>query len=193
MLHASPLCWINDRCDNIFSERPGNKLRQFINWTVKNGRRGISLVILVIGIIYPAHSAARGLGMSADTFGQSSACPLCHRGADFSGSGHLTTTLSSQLVTGLLTCNHCRSRFVVGINGHCVRDPFSRPKSTPSPSQLRRQSWPIARLLRDAQSPLTALIGVLLFLGLTATPLRDRLPVRGAIESWPQLSLPGWR
>jgi hypothetical protein len=79
------------------------------------------------------------------------------------------------------------------MNGHCVRDPFSRRKNTPSPSQLRRQSWPIARLLRDAQSPLIALIGALLFLGLTATPLRDRLPVRGTIESWPQLGLPGWR
>jgi hypothetical protein len=78
------------------------------------------------------------------------------------------------------------------MNGHCVRDPFSR-RRTPSPSQLRRQSWPIARLLRDAQSPIAALIGVLLFLGLTATPLRDRLPVRGAMENWPQLSLPGWR
>jgi hypothetical protein len=149
------------------------------------------LVILVRGIIHPAHSAARGLGMSADTFGQSSACPLCHQGTGFGG--QLTATLSSQLVTGLLTCTHCRSRFVVGINGHCVRDPFSRPKSTPSPSQLRRQSWPLARLLRDAQSPLAVLMGVLLFLGLTATPLRDRLPVRGAIDSWPQLGLPGWR
>jgi hypothetical protein len=189
MLHTLPLCWINDRSDNIFSQRLSNKIRQFINRTVKNGRRGISLVILVTGIIHPAHSAARGLGMSADTFGQSIACPLCHRGADFAGG---TATLSSQLVTGLLTCNQCRSRFVVGINGHCVRDPFSRPKSTPSPSQLRRQSWPIARLLRDAQFPLV-LMGVLLFLGFTATPLRDRLPVRGAIESWPQLGLPGWR
>ncbi|NJM46429.1 MAG: hypothetical protein HC860_09815 [Alkalinema sp. RU_4_3] len=127
--------------------------------------------------------------MSADTYGQSSACPLC--GAGFNG-GPLTAKLSSQLVTGLLTCTHCRSRFVVGINGHCVRDPFSRRKSTPTSSQLRRQSWPIARFLRDAQAPLVV-VGVLLFLGLTATPLRDRLPVRGAIGTWPQLALPGWR
>jgi hypothetical protein len=131
--------------------------------------------------------------MGSNTFEQSSTfCPVCHRGIGYTGNGQLTVALSPQMMTGLLTCKHCRSRLVVSMNGHFVRDPFSR-RRTPSPSQLRRQSWPIARLLRDAQSPLVALVGVLLFLGLTATPLRERLPVRNAIASWPQLVLPGWR
>ncbi len=133
--------------------------------------------------------------MSADTFEQNAAfCPLCHRGGGYIGDGSfasaLNPALTPEMVTGLLTCPHCRSRFVVSMSGHCVRDPFLRRKA-PSPSQVRRQSWPIARFLRDAQLPIAASLSALLLLGMTAAPLRDRLPAPR--NPWPQLGLPGLR
>jgi hypothetical protein len=151
-------------------------------------------VITVLSVFHDGYAAMEGLGMSAETFEQNAAfCPICYRGAGYSGDGSfasaLNPALTPEMVTGLLTCPHCRSRFVVSMSGHCVRDPFLRRRA-PSPSQLRRQSWPIARFLRDAQIPIAASVAILL-LGMTATPLRDRLPL--ARNPWSQLTIPGIR
>ncbi|HTL90400.1 MAG TPA: hypothetical protein VL134_13450 [Leptolyngbya sp.] len=82
--------------------------------------------------------------MNADTFDRSSnTCPVCHHTGKFP---------SVESVGGLLTCPQCRSRLVVSLSGHYVRDPFAVRKSARklSAQQLRKQSRPIARILRDS-------------------------------------------
>jgi hypothetical protein len=70
-----------------------------------------------------------------------------------------------------LTCSHCRSQLVVGLHGQFVRDPFVR-RGAPSGRQLRRQSSPLARLLRDVQPPLAVILGSALLLGSATSLLR---------------------
>ncbi|MBE9011817.1 hypothetical protein IQ250_16560 [Pseudanabaenaceae cyanobacterium LEGE 13415] len=110
--------------------------------------------------------------MNADTFDRgSNVCPVCHR------NGGLPSVKS---VGGLLTCPHCRSRLVVSLSGHYVRDPFRTKKL--SSRQLRKQSRPIARILRDSgiakHSPLLAIVGSLLFVGFSMAVLSrvEKLP-----------------
>jgi len=103
--------------------------------------------------------------MNADTFDRgSAACPVCH---------HTEGLPSVKSVGGLLTCPHCRSRLVVSLSGHYVRDPFRTKKL--SSQQLRKQSRPIARILRDSgiakHSSLLAIIGSLIVVSFSITVL----------------------
>lgn len=98
--------------------------------------------------------------MNADTFGRHPlSCPVCHR------TGSLP---SVKMVNGLLTCPHCRSRLVVSLSGHYVRDPFSVKRLRPAETsrKLRQQSRPWARILRDSgilkHSSLIAMVSSLL-------------------------------
>ncbi|GAP93662.1 hypothetical protein NIES2104_01690 [Leptolyngbya sp. NIES-2104] len=80
----------------------------------------------------------------------------------------------------MLTCPHCRSRLVVSLSGHYVRDPFRTKKL--SSQQLRKQSRPIARIFRDSglakHSPLLAIVGSLLVVSFSMAVLSqvERLP-----------------
>jgi hypothetical protein len=105
--------------------------------------------------------------MNADTFDQRPLqCPVCH---------HVGRLPSVKMVSGLLTCPHCRSRLVVSLNGHYVRDPFSRNRSATTSKKLRQQSRPLARILRDSgiskHSPLIAMLGSLILVSFTMSML----------------------
>ncbi len=124
-------------------------------------------------------------------------CPVCHRGL-----GHPARPLGEQFARvfweqtedgrsphqGLLICQHCRQRVVVSWSGHYVRDPFILQKLAMGRS-LRRQSRPLARILRDVglarHSSIWAIVGGLILLGLTFSmaegPLLPELPKP---ESW---------
>ncbi|MGQ9870742.1 hypothetical protein [Leptodesmis sp.] len=78
--------------------------------------------------------------MNAPSFNtHSSSCPICHRPG---------ITPPHQVLTGLLTCHHCRARLVVSWSGHYVRDPFTLKHLT-AERTLRRSSHPLSRILRD--------------------------------------------
>ncbi|MGC8714038.1 MAG: hypothetical protein ACP5RH_16755 [Leptodesmis sp.] len=78
--------------------------------------------------------------MNAPSFDtHSSSCPICHRPG---------ITPPHQVLTGLLTCPHCRARLVVSWSGHYVRDPFTLKHLT-AERTLRRSSHPLSRMLRD--------------------------------------------
>jgi uncharacterized protein YbaR (Trm112 family) len=99
--------------------------------------------------------------MNADTFDRhSSPCPVCHQ---------MSGLQSVRMVNGLLTCPHCRQRLVVSMSGHYVRDPFLSKKEKVTGQMLRRQSRPLARILRDSgvskHSQFLALLGSLILLG----------------------------
>lgn len=66
-------------------------------------------------------------------------CPVCNR------SGHRNP---GEILGGLYTCPHCQARLVISWSGHYVRDPFSFKQLSVS-RLLRRQSSPVARILRD--------------------------------------------
>jgi len=119
--------------------------------------------------------------MNADIFDRpSSPCPVCHQ---MGGLRSLT------IVDGLLTCPYCRQRLVVSVSGHYVRDPFAFRQRVTS-QMLRRQSRPIARILRDSgiskHSSLLALLGSLLFFGFTMAALNEvshqRFPLQDKLE-----------
>jgi hypothetical protein len=81
--------------------------------------------------------------MSAHTFDSPiPSCPICRR----TGAVKINT-----VVHGLLTCKHCQERLVVSWSGHYVRDPFSRHLNhqLSAARMLRRESHPIARMVRD--------------------------------------------
>jgi hypothetical protein len=62
---------------------------------------------------------------------------------------------------GLYSCPYCQERLVVCQSGHYVRDPFTYNKQVTLSSSLRRQSRPLARILRDfviLKSPVIALV-----------------------------------
>ncbi len=119
--------------------------------------------------------------MNAYTFDRSSVpCPICHRAS---------VVPSVNLMQGLLTCPHCRSRFVVSVSGHYVRDPFAVKRPRTNGKTLRRQSRPIARIMRDTgiskHSPLIAIVSSLLALGVTMSFL-------GTASSSNWTVLPDW-
>jgi hypothetical protein len=61
---------------------------------------------------------------------------------------------------GLFNCPYCQEKLVVSQSGHYVRDPFALRQIIIS-SALRRQSRPLARILRDfilLKRPLLALV-----------------------------------
>ncbi|MBW4611735.1 MAG: hypothetical protein KME21_00325 [Desmonostoc vinosum HA7617-LM4] len=66
-------------------------------------------------------------------------CPICQRNA---------TPKPVKTCIGLFTCPYCQERMVVCHSGHYVRDPFTWKQIMIS-STLRRQSRPLARIIRD--------------------------------------------
>lgn len=77
-------------------------------------------------------------------------CPICQRN---------NRTQPVKTYMGLFTCPYCQEKLVVCKSGHYVRDPFTWKQIFIS-SALRRQSRPLARIIRDLvllQRPLVAL------------------------------------
>jgi hypothetical protein len=77
-------------------------------------------------------------------------CPICQRN---------NRTKPVKTYIGLFTCPYCQEKLVVCKSGHYVRDPFTWKQIVIS-SALRRQSKPLARIVRDLvllKRPLLAL------------------------------------
>ena len=89
-------------------------------------------------------------------------CPICQRNA---------TPKPVKTCIGLFTCPYCQERLVVCQSGHYVRDPFTLKQMMIS-SVLRRQSRPLARIIRDfvfLQRPVVALaVGGAIILSMVA-------------------------
>lgn len=120
--------------------------------------------------------------MNADTFDHPPVqCPVCH---------HVGRLPSVKMVSGLLTCPHCRSRLVVSLNGHYVRDPFSKKRSTTTSKKLRQQSRPWARILRDSgiskHSPLITMLGSLIVVSFTMSVLSRPGIQNVPLQNWVQ-------
>ncbi|MBD2270252.1 hypothetical protein H6F62_16215 [Anabaena sp. FACHB-1391] len=99
--------------------------------------------------------------MSTNTFDNHYVtCPICRR-------NNRTTPIRSYI--GLFTCPYCQEKLVVCQSGHYVRDPFIWRQMMIS-SDLRRQSRPLARMIRDFISikrPLLSLVlGSVVFLAI---------------------------
>ncbi len=99
--------------------------------------------------------------MSTNTFDNHYVtCPICQR-------NNRTTPIKSYI--GLFTCPYCQEKLVVCQSGHYVRDPFIWRQMMIS-SDLRRQSRPLARMIRDFISikrPLLSLaLGSVVFLAI---------------------------
>jgi uncharacterized protein YbaR (Trm112 family) len=99
--------------------------------------------------------------MSTNTFDNHYVtCPICRR-------NNRTTPIKSYI--GLFTCPYCQEKLVVCQSGHYVRDPFIWRQMMIS-SDLRRQSRPLARMIRDFISikrPLLSLVlGSVVFLAI---------------------------
>ncbi len=78
--------------------------------------------------------------MNTHTFGNYSVtCPICQR---------IGGLKQVKVGNGLFTCPHCQEQLVVTWSGHYVRDPH-KCKQVVIPQLLRRQSRPLARILRD--------------------------------------------
>lgn len=78
-------------------------------------------------------------------------CPICQK---HSPSPAVPTYI------GLFTCPYCQERLVVCQSGHYVRDPFNFKQIAIS-SAIRRQSRPLARIIRDfllPKRPVVALV-----------------------------------
>lgn len=90
-------------------------------------------------------------------------CPICQKNA---------APKPIKSCTGLYTCPYCQERIVVCKSGNYVRDPFVLKRIMIS-SKLRRQSQPIARILRDfvlLKRPLLSfMVGIFIVLGVLAT------------------------
>ncbi len=119
--------------------------------------------------------------MNAHTFDSHSVtCPICQR------SSRIKT---GQLFSGLYTCPYCQERLVITWSGHYVRDPFNLRQMAVG-RMLRRQSHPMARIIRDfglaKHSPLLAVLAGAIVLGVSWISLEtwksDRNPLEGLIE-----------
>jgi len=90
--------------------------------------------------------------MNTHTFGHHyGTCPICQRSI---------RTKPIKTYIGLFSCPFCQERVVVCQSGHYVRDPFTWKQIVLS-STLRRQSRPLARIVRDfvfLKRPLVSLI-----------------------------------
>jgi len=91
-------------------------------------------------------------------------CPICQRNA---------TPKTLKTCIGLFSCPYCQEKLVVCQSGHYVRDPFTLKQMMIS-SALRRQSSPLARIIRDfvfLKRPVLALAvgGVILLSMITIT------------------------
>ncbi|WP_414526349.1 hypothetical protein [Nodularia chucula] len=67
------------------------------------------------------------------------ACPICQKNA---------SQRIAESHIGLFSCPYCHQRLVVCPSGHYVRDPYML-KQIMLCSSLRRQSSPLARIIRD--------------------------------------------
>ena len=89
-------------------------------------------------------------------------CPICQRNA---------TPKPLKTCVGLFSCPYCQEKLVVCQSGHYVRDPFTIKQMMVS-SELRRQSSPLARIVRDfifLKRPMVALaVGSFMLLGTIA-------------------------
>jgi hypothetical protein len=87
-------------------------------------------------------------------------CPICQRNA----SAKLGKTY-----IGLFSCPYCQQKLVVCPSGHYVRDPFTL-KQIMICAALRRQSSPLARIIRDfvlLKRPVLSLaVGIAVFLSM---------------------------
>jgi hypothetical protein len=87
-------------------------------------------------------------------------CPICQK---------YTKTKPVKTCIGLFMCPYCQERLVVCKSGHYVRDPFTWKQIMISTS-LRRQSRPLARIIRDfvfLKRPMVALaVGSAIFLSM---------------------------
>ncbi|BAZ67122.1 MAG: hypothetical protein KME28_04465 [Pelatocladus maniniholoensis HA4357-MV3] len=94
-------------------------------------------------------------------------CPICQNS---------TPTAVSSYV-GLFTCPYCHQKLVVCKSGHYVRDPFTLRQIMIS-SALRRQSRPLARIIRDFfvfKNPLLAVVvGSAIVFGMIAIYQQNR-------------------
>ncbi|MCG6134983.1 MAG: hypothetical protein MET45_10015 [Nostoc sp. LLA-1] len=87
-------------------------------------------------------------------------CPICQRN---------TKTKPVKTYIGLFNCPYCQQKLVVCPSGHYVRDPFTL-KQIMICSTLRRQSSPLARIIRDfillKRPVLSIAVGIAIFLSL---------------------------
>ncbi len=78
-------------------------------------------------------------------------CPICQKNG---------APKPVKSCVGLFNCPYCQEKLVVSQSGHYVRDPFILRQMIIS-SALRRQSRPLARIIRDfilLKRPLLALV-----------------------------------
>jgi len=111
--------------------------------------------------------------MSTNTFDNHYVtCPICQR-------NNRTKPIKSYI--GLFTCPYCQEKLVVCQSGHYVRDPFIWRQIMIS-SALRRQSRPLARIIRDfivIKHPLLSLVvGSAIFFGIM-TMTQDNMSRNG--------------
>lgn len=89
-------------------------------------------------------------------------CPICQKNA---------TPKPIRTCVGLFSCPYCQEKLVVCQSGHYVRDPFTIRQLMIS-STLRRQSSPLARIIRDfvfLKRPVVALaVGSVMILSMIA-------------------------
>ncbi len=95
-------------------------------------------------------------------------CPICQKNAK---------PIPIKTGVGLFTCPYCQERLVVCHSGHYVRDPFTWKQVIISDS-LRRQSRPLARIIRDflfLKRPLLAfMVGGAVFLSIMAATMQTQ-------------------
>lgn len=80
------------------------------------------------------------------------------------------------MCSGLFSCPYCQERLVISKSGHYVRDPFTLRQIAIS-SLIRRESRPLARILRDfgiLKRPAAILaLGSAIIFGMTAVTLES--------------------
>lgn len=86
---------------------------------------------------------------------------------------------------GLYTCPYCQERLVISWSGHYVRDPFTL-KQLAVGRMLRRQSRPLARVLRDVglgkRSSLMGVLASAVVVGITVAAIEGWIPDRNPFE-----------
>jgi hypothetical protein len=104
-------------------------------------------------------------------------CPICH---------HADKLQPGQFASGLYTCPQCQAHLVISETGHYVRDPLCIHQISLT-RVLRRQSRPLARILRDCGLARIAVLAGTVLLGLTWVTIdavnSPNHPVREAWEN----------
>ncbi|BAY98606.1 hypothetical protein NIES37_25580 [Tolypothrix tenuis PCC 7101] len=105
-------------------------------------------------------------------------CPICQRNA---------TPKKIKTCIGLFSCPYCQEKLVVCQSGHYVRDPFTLKQMMIS-SSLRRQSSPLARIIRDfvfLKRPVVAMaVGGIILLSMLAITQQN---TSSEPENFPQI------